>query len=251
MSKLFVILSLILLIVLALWTWKDYNREWRYYQRTFSALENESSNSVKEKKSGNRYEIKQIDLPKLNRTDRCVTCHLGVDDPTMVKVKPPYKVHPNFSQHPFNEFGCTICHLGQGRATTLKAAHGEVRYWEEPKLPLKYIQASCAKCHLISNPSVAPDLVQGMEKYKEYECANCHIVNGVGEKGGIDLSLAGKHRSPDWHFAHLKDSQALVPDSQMPNFGLTDEEARVLTVYLLSLRKEEIPSRYLFPSPKK
>jgi len=78
----------------------------------------------------------------------------------------------------------------------------------------------------------------------------CHIIKGIGEKGGIDISLAGKHRTPDWHFAHLKDPQALVPDSQMPNFGLTDEEAKALTVYLLSLRKEEIPSRYVCPSPK-
>lgn len=250
MSKLFAFSSLVLLIVLALWSWKDHNREWRIYQKTFYALENKGSSGIKDKKRENRYEIRQIDLPELKRTDRCITCHLGVEDPTMVKVKLPYKVHPNFTQHSFNEFGCSICHLGQGRATTVKAAHGEVKYWEEPMLPLKYIQASCAKCHLFSNPSVAPDLVLGMKKYEEYGCADCHIIDGVGKEGGIELSLEGKHRSPDWHFAHLKDPQALVPDSQMPNFGLSDEEAKALTVYLLSLRKEEIPSRYVCPSPK-
>ena len=101
MSKSFALSSLVLLIVLALWAWKDYNREWKTYQRTFYALENKGSTDESEKKGKNRYEIKQIDLPELNRTDRCITCHLGVEDPGMIKVKPPHKVHPDFSQHPF------------------------------------------------------------------------------------------------------------------------------------------------------
>ena len=30
----------------------------------------------------------------------------------------PLPYHPNHDRHPFNKFGCTICHQGQGRATT-------------------------------------------------------------------------------------------------------------------------------------
>lgn len=246
MYKLFAFSSLFLVMILALWVWKDYDREWKHHQREYFLLESESLDNPDARRREKRYEIKQINLPDLNRTDRCITCHLGVEDPTMLRFKQPYRVHPAFERHPFNTFGCTICHLGQGRATTVKAAHGEVKYWDEPMLPLKYIQASCARCHPSSDPSVAPDLILGKEKYEEYGCASCHLINGEGEKGGIDLSQAAEHHSADWHFAHLKDPQALVPDSQMPNLELTDEEARVLTVYIMSLRKEEIPYRYLY-----
>ncbi|MBI2892978.1 MAG: c-type cytochrome [Deltaproteobacteria bacterium] len=63
--------------------------------------------------------------------DRCHTCHRGVDsgyyaDPEDVP-NPELRTHPNrdllFASHPVQRFGCTPCHLGQGRATERTFAH--------------------------------------------------------------------------------------------------------------------------------
>ncbi|MBI2896735.1 MAG: c-type cytochrome [Deltaproteobacteria bacterium] len=100
--------------------------------------------------------------------DRCHTCHRGVDsgyysDPTLVR-NPELRTHPNrellLAAHPVERFGCTPCHLGQGRATEATFAHSRAapvllpgpdahaprarahvswhmegdHYWEEPML---------------------------------------------------------------------------------------------------------------------
>ena len=92
-------------------------------------------------------QVRQILLPDLNRVDRCTTCHLAVEDPSYGGYPQPLAYHPLHEQHPFERFGCTICHRGQGRATTVADAHGHVAHWDQPMLPLQYIQASCGQCH--------------------------------------------------------------------------------------------------------
>lgn len=247
MNKLFAALSLILLGMVIFWVWKDENREWKTYQRTFHALEQEKAKaSGKSNPSMNKLEIKQIVIPELDRVDRCISCHLGVEDSTNAFAPQPYTCHPNYMLHPFEKFGCTICHLGQGRATTEKAAHGEVKFWEEPLLPLKYIQSSCGKCHLDATLAGALELSQGIAKYEEYDCGECHKIKGEGGTDGPDLSEVGSHRNPDYLFKLLKDPEALNPETGMPNFELSDEEIDALIVYLLSLTKEKIPSEYLY-----
>ncbi len=82
-------------------------------------------------------QIRQILLPDLNRVDRCTTCHLAVEDPSYGGYPQPLAYHPLHEQHPFEKFGCTICHRGQGRATTTADAHGNVPHWDQPMLPLQ------------------------------------------------------------------------------------------------------------------
>ena len=86
-------------------------------------------------------EIKQIIVADLGRFDRCVTCHVGMDEYTNPTLKNdfkehPYKAHPKVDvlakNHPFQKYGCTVCHQGQGLATTVDAAHGKVKHWEKP-----------------------------------------------------------------------------------------------------------------------
>jgi hypothetical protein len=58
--------------------------------------------------------IRQNLLPGLQRVDRCTTCHLGVEDPTMKNAPQPFSFHPNLAPHVPSKFGCTICHGGTG-----------------------------------------------------------------------------------------------------------------------------------------
>ena len=102
-----------------------------------------------------RLEVHQVMLTGLQRVDRCTTCHLGVDDPTMKDAPEPYRYHANLGPHIPSKFGCTICHGGQGLATDKENAHGSVAFWPNPLLsPTMFAlpavdatkRATCRKC---------------------------------------------------------------------------------------------------------
>ncbi len=40
------------------------------------------------------HRAEQVSLPALGTVDRCVTCHLGIDDPRMTDEQVPYRTHP-------------------------------------------------------------------------------------------------------------------------------------------------------------
>ena len=83
--------------------------------------------------------MRQLWLPELGRVDRCVTCHLGYEWAGILPASlgvplAPHPPLPYLDAHPFPEFGCTVCHGGQGFATSTAAAHGDVEDWDEPLL---------------------------------------------------------------------------------------------------------------------
>ena len=157
-------------------------------------------------------EIRQILLPGLNRVDRCETCHLVVDDASYAGFQQPLAYHVNHDRHPFEKFGCTICHQGQGRATTREAAHGQVAHWDRPMLPMKYIESACAKCHLPSDVPDAPRLARGRALFDELGCIGCHKLHGVGGVIGPELDTVGATRSPEWLAKHFKTPAAVTPE---------------------------------------
>jgi hypothetical protein len=71
--------------------------------------------------------------------DRCTTCHIAADDPRF-EVREPLEAHPYSTalgdyqrngrwerRHKFSDFGCTVCHDGQGRGLKTFYSHGEDR----------------------------------------------------------------------------------------------------------------------------
>ena len=254
----FGITGLFCLLTLAISPAKDYFSEWKGYQNAFYKKVQEKGESTKE--SSGSIAIKQLAIEELGRVDRCITCHMGVDEPGFKSEENPFKYHPDDpGHHPFEKFGCTICHEGQGRATTVQEAHGYSKHWGKPILPMDYVQASCGKCHFESELKGAPLLTEGRRLYKEKSCNMCHKIEGMGESVGPELTFEGSRtidefnfgevkdmeRTPwAWHIAHFKNPQLFDPDSQMPNPELSDGEAKALTVYMLSLTKEKIPYEY-------
>ncbi len=120
------------------------------------------------------------------------------------------------SPHPKEKFGCTICHQGQGSATsfnlashtpndaaTLKRWQDEFHwasnhYWDFPMLPSRFIESSCVKCHhqitdLIRHGSKeeAPKLLRGYNLVKDNGCFGCHEISGTksGRVVGPDMRL--------------------------------------------------------------
>lgn len=228
--------------------------------------------------------LEQIYLPQLKKTDRCVTCHLGIDNPKMANEPQPFRTHPDFgipgflAKHPFNEIGCTVCHQGQGSATTQRHAHGPVKHWEEPLLSKGLTVAACATCHQnIEGLRGAEKLVEARVLFEEKGCIGCHNLHGKGMLVGPELAetwgksadqfdfkyVKGEHTVANWVEDHFRDPQRVVPgypalgvpESSMPNYELTDEEVQLLTALTLSFYVEEeneghpIPSRYKVPAP--
>jgi predicted nucleic acid-binding Zn-ribbon protein len=85
-----------------------------------------------------------LNFTEVPRIDRCMTCHLGIDNPDYADAEQPFRTHPRLdvfvnreSAHPVDDFGCTSCHSGRGRATAfVRATHtprDEVQKaeWEE------------------------------------------------------------------------------------------------------------------------
>lgn len=97
-----------------------------------------------------------------------------------------------------------------------------------------------------SMPS-APQAVAGAHLFADKTCVNCHAVAGTAanQSVGPDLThlasremLAGEAapNTPDDLYKWLKDPNSIKPDSHMPDFKLTDDEAHQLVAYLEGLK---------------
>ena len=247
----FAVLSVCAALFFLLSVWKDYDREWRGYQRTFREMLFARAGSEEERKaalsSGDQFE--QIIVAGGERVDRCVMCHRGVEHPAFKDADQPFARHPTIPPHPFEQFGCTVCHQGQGRATSVQDAHGEVAFWEEPLLRGGFIQASCGPCHAGALKD-APLIQRGKLLYLMNGCLACHKIRGAGGVVGPDLTFAGERRKdPKWHIEHFKFPQKTSPGSAMPAYGhLKPEDLEALTVYMLSLRRA--PSALALAAPR-
>lgn len=230
--KLFVGLNVGMLAAFVLAYALDYGAEWKPYQKKYlkmaaEALEKKAEQAKPEeaqalkaqarKLRGQGLEIKQIISKDLGRIDRCVTCHVGMDEytnPTLANdfTQHPYKAHPKLDtlakNHPFTKYGCTVCHQGQGLATAAVAAHGKVKHWEKPLYDGKIIQASCARCHgnfeTLKGAEVA---AKGRKLFYEHGCQGCHAVRGQGQIVSVDFKdIADKplERISGFNFSRVK-----------------------------------------------
>jgi mono/diheme cytochrome c family protein len=242
----FTVLGLLVGSLVILGYYKDQSREWKEYQRKFKQDEIRRATTPVQKQLAETMpvEIRQILLPDLNRVDRCTTCHLAVDDPSYGGYPQPLAYHPLHDQHPFEKFGCTICHRGQGRATTTAAAHGHVPHWDEPMLPLDYIQASCGKCHQAADNPAAPGLARGEQVFENSGCRGCHKLGGVGGNIGPELDKVGARRSPEWLRKHFLTPAAVTPGSAMPPQHLSEPDLEAVTLFMLSQTGEQVPGYY-------
>lgn len=193
-----------------------------------------------------KIEIKQYFIEDLNKVDRCTSCHIGIDSSTPNKLPPPFTSHPGYSiyieNHPPGQFGCTICHQGQGRATTSPdKAHGDVEFWNKPMFKGSLTQASCLHCHQdISNLRGAEVLMEGEKLLKKNVCFGCHRLDGYEniEKISPPLSRIGEKVSYTWLVQWLMNPSGMVEGATMPDFKFSEEEASAVADYLFSLTRK-------------
>ncbi len=231
-------ISLVLLILLAIAPAKNFFADWHRYQRGYERLISKRSDAVTLQR---HFEpgIQQIWLPEMGVVDRCTTCHSALKETTLADVSiQPYRPHPPIP-HKAEEFGCVVCHRGQGTATSVEDAHKSTLAWEEPLLPAKYLESSCGQCHQ-QDLKGTPQLNLGRKMLRAYGCVHCHTIkrpDGTVITGTDDppsLAHIADKTTREWIFAWLKDPQTYSTTATMPNFKLNDDDARDISAFLIS-----------------
>jgi cbb3-type cytochrome c oxidase subunit III len=212
-------------------------QEWRVLQRSYrDRLPAEQSGAF-------AVQLRQVVVPELGVSDRCVSCHVG-----MTPGEQGIDGHPVFARHPDvvhdpASFGCTSCHGGQGRATTSDDAHGHVAHWPEPMIPSELAYAGCGTCHThLAVPNLAR-LERGRALFERFDCLSCHRMDGrggtlrPGGRGGMegpDLSRAGvTGLGPDWYAQHLDKARRADGGPWRDAFGpLSASDRDAIEVYL-------------------
>lgn len=264
------IASFVILVVHGLVFYDQFFHKWERHQtayfdqaRAMAKTETECAGL-----EGRSPRIEQIIVTRFgdNRVDRCTTCHIGNDDPRFKDHAQPLRSHP-FSEelgdklvngkwerrHKFSDFGCTVCHDGQGRGLDTFDAHGEDHYWPSPMLgfvtqnwradfkpKLKdktLMQANCALCHTEDNFKGTPLVAKGRQLFFDKNCYGCHKIEGLAAGTlGPELSEVGKKFKPDYLWESIVEPRANSATSFMPKFDLNDEEVKALVVFLKSRR---------------
>ena len=160
-----------------------------------------------------------------------MTCHLGLKEPALKNAPEPYRTHPQI-YHDIEEFGCTVCHEGQGAATEYLESIGKVKYWDRPILPRAYMEASCGKCHKEADVPEAPDRKLGRKLIHESNCVGCHRLDGNEKQWVPSLDGIGSKVNRTWLVNWLKNPATYFRKAKMPNFLMTDEEVNTLADFL-------------------
>lgn len=175
----------------------------------------------------------------------------------------PFRTHPKLdtfvgsaSPHPILEYGCTVCHRGQDRATEFgRAGHTpasrrmEMR-WEKatvallpgpwdykkrnwarevnpfldtPMYPRQFYQAGCVKCHS-GQMEVADgeEINKAMHMVELYGCHACHKIDNWRfaelQKPGPALDGIAEKTTPEWAFRWIANPPRFRPTTRMPSF---------------------------------
>ena len=255
------------LLLLGIMALRDARREWQPYQRAYKEqllqkLSPEKNPAFYQRVLGMRPEIKQTVIEEWATVDRCTSCHLGIENPLFAGARQPFKSHPYpelLKKHPVEKYGCTICHGGQGMATTYAgAAHKAIADWPVPMFAKGMMQARCGVCHKDFQAIGADKLIEGREIFRQMHCAGCHQIDRQGGAVGPDLSafadkdpgsfsyanVAGARSVQNWVIEHFKDPKRVSPGSPMHLPAMNDEQIECLANYVLSLSQRDFSRQY-------
>lgn len=268
-------ITLLLLAALVVYDEMESSRPWKAYQRRFNELDRQITlqekaaaqqmpegeektrilarlDKVEENIECRSPAIRQLWLTDLDITDRCMTCHLGVESPRFAEAAQPFTTHPGKhlapDHHPVETFGCVACHDGQGVALTVAEAHAETDIWLKPILRGELAEASCRRCHPYSDATPrhlefpeAPHLTNGKRLYLDKGCLGCHILTGfkVPQHLAPNLTRVVEKVDEGYMKQWIAKPKDFLPKTIMPFFDLKAEEVDQLGAYLTSLPARE------------
>ena len=224
----FAVGSVLFLAGLAVSPLKDLLREWKQYKSEYARFA-ESRPDTRVLLTDYHSGIDQIWIPALGVTDRCITCHQGITQPSLLdpSVPEPFRAHAPIP-HGTKEWGCVVCHRGQGLATEVREAHETTKAWERPLLPVSFMQASCGVCHRAGIPE-APRLSRGRDLLVELNCVGCHRLQDIERPAmlGPDLTDVGTKVNRQWIYKWLKEPRTLKAWPEAASFSARTRQCLV------------------------
>ncbi|HEX8619125.1 MAG TPA: c-type cytochrome [Thermoanaerobaculia bacterium] len=175
----------------------------------------------------------------------------------------PFRTHPKLdafvgsaSPHPLLEFGCTVCHRGQDRATEFgRAGHTPMSrrmenrwkaakvsllpgpwdyekrnyafavnpFLDTPMYPREYSQAGCVKCHSGQmEVGEGQEINKALQTVELYGCHACHKIDNWRfadlRKPGPSLDGIAEKTTPEWTFRWIANPPRFRPTTRMPSF---------------------------------
>ncbi|NOX58337.1 MAG: c-type cytochrome [Planctomycetes bacterium] len=200
----------------------------------------------------------------------CTICHMGRG----------LAVHKE-EAHGWNDDGTPVPHIdepmlrGQAVYTSCGRCHAEVDLYggsedlfAEPEVggaddgPVA--QAAIDAFELSMMLPNADSLLRGKKLTVELGCLGCHAYRRRGGTLGPDLTYVGdktkhdfdfthvdgEHTVEQWLFEHFKFPREVSPETVMPEMNLSDEDARDLSLYMMSLHHKANLSAHI-PKPTK
>ena len=265
------VVSFVVLIVHGIVFYDQFFNRWEKHQAAYFEQARSLAKTDAERRALDERapRIEQIIVTQFggSHVDRCTTCHIASDDPRFQGHAEPLRTHPYSEalgdvqrngrwerRHKFTDFGCTICHDGQGRGLETFYAHGEDIFWPDPMLGYvtqanwhpeykakltgkEYMQAACAQCHTEENFAGTALVQRGRQLFFGKACYGCHRIEGLSNGTlGPDLSDVGKKYKINYLWEHTVNPRAFQPTSFMPKFDLSDDEIKAITIFLKSRR---------------
>ncbi|MEA2488474.1 MAG: hypothetical protein QOH21_266, partial [Acidobacteriota bacterium] len=175
----------------------------------------------------------------------------------------PFRTHPKLdmfvgssSPHPLLEYGCTVCHRGQDRATEFgRAGHTPMsprmenrwkqakstlipgpwdyqkRQWgyevnpflDTPMYPRQNWEAGCLKCHATQMEVTGGEKINKATHIVElYGCHACHKIDNWRfselRKPGPNLDGIAEKTTPEWAFRWISAPSRFRSTTRMPSF---------------------------------
>jgi len=261
--------SFLILVVHGLVFYKQFFHAWERHQTAYFDQARGLARTEAERAAvtGRSPRIEQLIVTSFGETrvDRCTTCHISSDDPRFEKYANPLKTHPYSAamgdfqkdgkwerRHKFSDFGCTVCHDGQGRGLQPEYSHGEDHYWPDPLLGYvaqhgwrkefvsklkgrEYMEANCAQCHTEDNFAGTATVQRGRQLFFSTNCYGCHRIEGLSDGTlGPDLTETGKKFKVDYLWESIADPRANSATSVMPQFKLSEADLKALVIFLKS-----------------
>src|SRR5439155_1572762 len=119
-----------------------------------------------------------------------------------------------------------------------------VEFVERPLLRGEKMTAQCVKCHAgVQNLEAADEIGRGERLFEQLGCHGCHLTEGYEELakiGGVtsiapSLRRIGAKVDHGWLVRWITNPHEFPPRARMPSLRLSDDEARAVTAYLVTL----------------